>query len=56
MHYLNSQARGGVVYDQYTTDKECLDAALSRGILAIYHTPEVPYCYYKLVTNVIRAV
>ena len=30
-----------------------LDTALSRGI---YHKPDVPYCYYKLATNVIRAV
>ena len=36
---------------------ECLDTALISGILAIYHKPpEVTYCYYKLVTNVIRAV
>jgi hypothetical protein len=33
------------------------DTALDRGILAIYHKPpEVPYCYYKLVINVIIAV
>jgi hypothetical protein len=56
-------ARGGVIYGQYITAKdrsyarcnvECLKKALTRGILAIY--PEVPYCYYKLVSNVIRAV
>ena len=35
---------------------ECLDTALSRGILAIYHKPEVAYCNYKLVANVIRTV
>ena len=36
---------------------ECLDTAHGHGILAIYYKPpEVPYCYYKLVTNVIRAV
>ena len=36
---------------------ECLDTALSRGILVIYYkSPEVPYCYYELVTPVIRAV
>ena len=33
------------------------DTARSHGILAIYHKqPKVPYCFYKLVTNVIRAV
>ena len=33
------------------------DATRSAWILAIYHKlPEVPYCYYKLVTNIIRAV
>jgi hypothetical protein len=46
--YLNNKARGGVVYGQYTTAKgcydalrntECMDTALSRGILTIYHTP-----------------
>ena len=53
---------------QYTTAKDCwcarriaefLETALSRAIpvLAIYHNLlEVPYCYYKLVTNVTRAV
>ena len=31
--------------------------ALIHGILAIYHyPPAVPYCYYKLLTNVTRAV
>jgi hypothetical protein len=54
-----------VVYGQYTTAKGCVQAlcvasrkrtALSHGILAIYHEPEVSYCYFKLVTNVIRAV
>ena len=64
--YLSNTAQGGVVYGQYTTAKgcsyaqrnmECLYTALNCGILAIYHKPpEVPYCYYKLVTNVIRAV
>ena len=57
--YLSSNARGGVVYGQYTTAKdcsyawrntECLDTALSHGI------PEVPYCCYEQVSNVIRAV
>jgi hypothetical protein len=38
------------------THKECLDTALTCGILAIYHKPEVPYCYFKLVTNIIRTV
>ena len=33
---------------------ECLDTAISRGI---YHIPKTtPYCYYKRVTKVIRAV
>ena len=37
--------------------KQCLDTALSCGILAIYHKPpDVTYCYYKLVANVIRAI
>jgi hypothetical protein len=31
---------------------ECLDTALSP----IPQPPEVPYCYYKQVTNVIRTV
>jgi hypothetical protein len=35
---------------------ECLDTALSLGILAYTTNPEVPYCNYKLVTNVIRAL
>jgi hypothetical protein len=36
---------------------ECLDTALSRGILAIYKKPSrVSYFYYKLVTNIIRAL
>ena len=60
--YLSNKARGGVVYGQYTTTKgcsyairntECLDTVLSCRILAIYaQTPEMPYCYYKLFTNV----
>jgi hypothetical protein len=33
-----------------------IDTALSHGVLTIYNKPKVPYCYYKLVTNVIRAV
>ena len=41
-----------VVHGQYTTARgcslwrnaECLDTALSGGILAMYHKPEVPYC------------
>jgi hypothetical protein len=57
-----------VVYGQYTTGKGLflgttqrrvysLYTARSLGILAIYHKPQiVPHCYYKLVTNVIRAV
>jgi hypothetical protein len=64
--YVRNKAQGGVVFGQYTTAKgcsyarhkaECLDTALSRGILAIYHNP--PRCLtaiIKLVTNVIRAV
>ena len=32
---------------------ECLDTAV---VYWLSQTPEVPYCYYKLVTNVIRAV
>ena len=36
---------------------ECVDAAISGGILAIYYKPpEVPYCCYKLVTKVSRTV
>ena len=27
-----------------------------RAVFRHYAAPEVPYCYYKLVTNVIRAV
>ena len=48
--YLSNKARGGVVYGQYTTAKGCsrtaewLDTVLSRGILAIYHKPLMPYC------------
>jgi hypothetical protein len=63
---FKQKAQGGVVYGQYTTAKgysytghnvECLDTALSRSILAIYHKhPRCLICYYKLVTNVIRAV
>jgi hypothetical protein len=37
---LSNKAWGGVVYGQYTTAKgnaECLDTALNRGILAMYH-------------------
>ena len=55
-----------MVYGQYTTAKgfsyaqriaESLDTARSRVYFGhIPQTPEVPYCYYKLVTNVIRAV
>ena len=67
-NYVGNQfkaPRGFVVYGQYTTTKgcsyawrmvECLDTALSREILPIYQTPEVPYYYDKLVTNIIRAV
>ena len=45
---ISNKALGGVVYGQYTTAKgcsyarsntECLDTALSRGLLAIYHKP-----------------
>jgi hypothetical protein len=45
--YFSNKARGGVVYGQYTTAKCCIQAlrvasclrtALSRDILAIYHT------------------
>ena len=45
---LSNKAWGGVVYGQYSTAKgcsyarcneECLDTALSRDILAIYHKP-----------------
>ena len=39
-----------------TRNAECLDTALSRGILAILQSTEEPYCYYKLATNVNRAV
>jgi hypothetical protein len=42
--YLSKKSWGGVVYGQNTMAKncsyaqrECLDIALSRGILAIYH-------------------
>jgi hypothetical protein len=53
--YLSNKVRGGMLDDQYTTTKGCSSGySLSRGILAIYHKPEVPYCYYKLVTNLIR--
>jgi hypothetical protein len=61
MFYISNKARAVVLFGQYTTVRavlthnvECLDTALSRGILAIYH--KVPYYYYKLVTNIIRAV
>jgi hypothetical protein len=35
---------------------ECVDTALPAYIAHIPQNPEVPYCYYKLVTKVIRAV
>ena len=69
MHYLSNKARGGVV--QYMANIPRLRAVLkhdaTRGawiqplavvqyIGHIPQTPEVLYCYYKLVTNVMRAV
>jgi hypothetical protein len=45
--FLCNKAKGGVIYGQYTTAKACV---------LIYHKPLMPYCYYKLVTNVITAV
>ena len=53
--HLSNKARGGVVYGQYTTGKGRPNARCKAECLE-YHTPKVPYCYYKLVTNVIRAV
>ena len=36
---------------------ECPDTAVNRGIVIIHHkTLGAPYCSYKLVTDVIRAV
>ena len=63
--YLSNKARGDVVYGQYTMAKgcscsqrkaECLDTTRSHGILAMYHKPEVSFCYYKLAINIIRTV
>jgi hypothetical protein len=53
---LSNKALGDVVYGQYTTAKgcsyarrnvECLDTAISRGILAIYHKP--PRCLIAII-------
>jgi hypothetical protein len=54
--YLSNKARGVVVYGQYTTAKGCSYAQRNLPIGHIPLTPEVPYCYSKLVTNIIRAV
>ena len=37
VRYLSNNTRGGVVYERRKA--ECLDTAVSRGILAIYHKP-----------------
>ena len=51
-----------MVYGQYSSVlmHDCVwTTALSCSILTVHHQPsthKVPYCYYKLVTYVIRAV
>ena len=66
---LSNQALWGVVYGQYTTAKVCSYAqcmhnatrsAWLQPLAVVYWpyttNPEVPYCFYKLLTKVIRTV
>ena len=52
--YLSNKGRGGVVYGQHSTAKGCSSAR--RIAERMDTTPDVPYCYYNLVINVIRTV
>jgi hypothetical protein len=54
-YYLSNKARGDVVYGQYTTAKGCFYVQHNADCL-VYFPCKLPYCYYILITNVIKEV